>query len=53
MGAEEILGEAPTAPASQRSRAKLGAERRASLGGRDDDDGSLDLEHSDLLNEHI
>ena len=33
------------APGRQRGRAKLGAECRAGFGGRNDDDGSLDLKH--------
>jgi hypothetical protein len=40
------------APGRQRGRAKLNAERRAGLDGRNDDDGSLDLEHGDLLDGH-
>ena len=39
------------APGRQRGRAELNAERRPGFGGRNDEDGSLNLEHGDLLNE--
>src|ERR1700722_7614328 len=38
-------------PRRQCGRAKLNAERRTGLSGRNNDDGSLNLKHLDLLNE--
>jgi hypothetical protein len=38
-------------PSCERGGAKLNAERDAGLGGRDNDDGGLNLKHRNLLND--
>jgi hypothetical protein len=48
---ETLAAARDLAPSRQGSRTELNAERRASLGRRNNDDGSLNLEHRNLLEE--
>ena len=49
---QPLAAQGDLAVGGERGRPQLDAERRAGFGGRNDDDGSLNPEHGDLLNEH-